>query len=99
MIAHDTPNVNCAYMWANYITSPQPNADVAEWFGEAPANMKSCELTADEDHCKIFHAGDTAYWQNVYYWETPTEQCADGRQDVQCTTYADWISAWNEVRS
>ncbi len=29
---------------------------IAEWFGEAPGNSKSCELTADPDHCDIFHA-------------------------------------------
>ncbi len=30
---------------------PKTNAEVAEWFGEAPANAKSCDLTADKDHC------------------------------------------------
>jgi putative spermidine/putrescine transport system substrate-binding protein len=99
MVAHDSPNVNCAYLWANHITSAKVNAEVAEWFGEAPANEKSCAMTADKDHCETFHAGDTSYWENVYYWETPTQDCADGRSDVQCTTYADWITAWTEVRS
>ena len=32
------------------------NAQVAEWFGEAPANEKSCALTANKDHCADFHA-------------------------------------------
>lgn len=99
MVAHDAENVNCAYLWADHITSAQTNADVAEWFGEAPANEKSCELTADKDHCATFHAGDTSYWEQVFYWQTPTEDCADGRTDVTCTSYADWISAWDEVRS
>ena len=75
------------------------NAQIAEWFGEAPGNEKSCELTANKDHCDIFHAGDPEYWEDVYYWQTPTEDCADGRTDVKCTTYADWTAAWTEVRS
>ena len=99
MVAHDSPNVNCAYMWADWITSAEINAQVAEWFGEAPGNEKSCEFTADKDHCETFHAGDTDYWKDVYYWETPTEECADGRTNVKCTTYADWTAAWSEVRS
>jgi putative spermidine/putrescine transport system substrate-binding protein len=99
MVAHDSPNVNCAYAWMDYITSPGPNAQVAEWFGEAPGNQKSCALTVDKNHCDFYHAADASYWQNVYYWETPTADCADGRTDVQCTTYADWQSAWDEVRS
>jgi len=99
MIAHDSPNVNCAYAWVDYITSPGPNAQVAQWFGEAPANSKSCDLTKDPNFCKTYHANDPAYWEKVYYWETPTADCADGRTDVQCTTYADWVTAWDEVRS
>jgi putative spermidine/putrescine transport system substrate-binding protein len=98
MVAHDSPNVNCAYAWVNYITSPEPQAQVAEWFGEAPANEKACELTKDQDHCNTYHANDAAYWEDVYYWETPTADCVDGR-DVTCTTYAEWKTAWDEVRA
>ena len=36
---------------------------MAEWFGEAPSNAKSCELTADKDHCKIFHADDEKFFE------------------------------------
>jgi putative spermidine/putrescine transport system substrate-binding protein len=98
MVAHDSPNVNCAYAWANHVTSPETQAQIAEWFGEAPANEKACDLTADKSHCETFHAGDTAYWENVWYWQTPTEDCADGRTDVKCTTYLDWKAVWDEVR-
>ena len=65
MITKDTPNINCAYKWVNHIVSPEANAAVAEWFGEAPANAKSCELTADKDHCATFHAGEADYWTDV----------------------------------
>jgi putative spermidine/putrescine transport system substrate-binding protein len=99
MIAKDTKNINCAYKWVNHIASPQANAAVAEWFGEAPSNEKSCALTADKDHCATFHAGDTAYWENVYYWNTPTAACLDGRTDVQCVPYSDWVTAWSALRS
>ncbi len=99
MIAKDTPNINCAYKWLNHIVSPETNAAAAEWFGEAPANEKACALTADKDHCATFHAGDTAYWENVYYWNTPTAACLDGRTDVQCVPYSDWVTAWSALRS
>ena len=98
MVAHDSPNVNCAYAWANHVTSADTQAQIAEWFGEAPANEKACDLTSDEDHYDTFHAGDTADWEDVYYWQTPTEDCADGRTDVTCTTYLDWKAVWDEVR-
>ena len=34
-------------LWLNHIISPEANAAVAEWFGEAPANTKACDLTAE----------------------------------------------------
>ena len=99
MIAKDTPNINCAYKWLNHIVDPATNAAAAEWFGEAPANEKACALTADKDHCATFHAGDTAYWEDVYYWNTPTANCIDGRTDVKCVPYSDWVTAWSALRS
>ena len=38
MIAADAENPNCAYAWMDHIASPEAQAAVAEWFGEAPAN-------------------------------------------------------------
>lgn len=98
MIAADSPHPNCAYAWLNHIVSPEANAAVAEWFGEAPANGKACDLTADEKHCETYHAGDETYADQIWYWTTPIEQCLDGRTDVKCTTYTDWTRAWTEVK-
>ncbi len=99
MVTKDTPNINCAYKWLDWIVSPEVNAQVAEWFGEAPANAKSCELTADKDHCATYHAGEADYWTDVYYWNTPTAQCLDGRTDTQCVPYSEWATAWAALRS
>ncbi|MFM9045256.1 MAG: ABC transporter substrate-binding protein [Solirubrobacterales bacterium] len=97
MISSEAKHPNCMYMWMDHIISPQANAEVAEWFGEAPANEKSCKLTSDEDHCYTFHAGDKKYWENVYYWTTPTKDCGDDRGDA-CKTYNDWVQAWTEIK-
>lgn len=99
MIAKDTPNLNCAYKWLDHIASPAINAQAAEYFGEAPGNKKACALTSNPDHCKIFHADTEDYWKDVYYWNTPTEKCLDGRTDVKCVPYAEWSKAWSELRS
>ena len=45
MVSSKTEHPNCAYAWLNHIISPEANAAVAEWFGEAPANEKACDLT------------------------------------------------------
>jgi putative spermidine/putrescine transport system substrate-binding protein len=99
MISSKAKNPNCAYLWMNHIASPAANAGVAEWFGEAPSNAKSCDLTADKNHCATFHAADDAYWDDVYYWNTPTEACLDGRTDATCVPYAEWVKAWSSLRN
>ena len=63
-------------------SAPRRTPQVAEWFGEAPSNAKSCDLTADKSHCDTFHAADEAYFDQVWYWSTPIAQCLDGRTDV-----------------
>ena len=82
MISSQAQNPNCMYLWMDYIISPEANAKVAEFFGEAPSNPKSCELTKDTDHCTKFHAEDEAWWQDVYYWDTPTKDCGDDRGET-----------------
>jgi putative spermidine/putrescine transport system substrate-binding protein len=97
MISSKAKHPNCMYMWMDHIVSPKANAQVAEWFGEAPANEKSCDLTENKDHCKIFHAEDEAYFDRVAFWTTPTKNCGDERGAV-CKDYSEWVSAWTEVK-
>lgn len=97
MVSSKTENPNCAYAWLNHIVSPEANAAVAEWFGEAPANEQACDLTS-KGFCESYHAGEEAYAERIHYWTTPIEQCLDGRTDVQCTTYQDWTQAWTEIK-
>ena len=100
MIHSDAKNPNCGYAWMDYITSPKAQAAVAEYFGEAPANTKACDLTSDKSFCDTYHATDADYSDQIHYWTTPIEQCLDGRQypDTKCTDYGDWTTAWTEVK-
>ena len=97
MVASDTPNINCSYLWLNWITSPSVQAQVAQYFGEAPANSKACALTA-KGFCEEYHAGDAAYWKNIWFWNTPTTDCIDG-SGTDCTDYNAWVQAWQSVRN
>jgi putative spermidine/putrescine transport system substrate-binding protein len=98
MVSAKSKHPNCAYLWMNHIISPEANAAVAEWFGEAPSNRLACGKTADKNHCTTFHAEDEAYFDKVWYWTTPVEQCLDGRSDVKCKDYAAWTQAWTTVK-
>jgi len=90
---------NCMYKWMDFITSPTVNAQVAEWFGEAPAQSLACDHTADKTFCAQYHAADEAYSKTLYYWTTPTKTCLapDTRGNV-CTTYSQWQQAWTDIK-
>jgi putative spermidine/putrescine transport system substrate-binding protein len=97
MLSSKAKHPNCMYRWMNHIISPKPNAGVAEWFGEAPANKKSCGLTADPNHCKIFHANDEQFFDKIAFWTTPRKECGDDRGAV-CKDYSEWVKAWTEIK-
>lgn len=99
MIARETPHVSCAYRWLDWMLSPMVNAQVSEWVGEAPANLSSCAVTADPHYCTKVHADDPASWENIHLWTTPTERCLDGRIDVACVPYSEWVRAWSDLRA
>jgi putative spermidine/putrescine transport system substrate-binding protein len=96
------------YKWMDFIVSPEANAEVAQYFGEAPAQSKACDtstLTAaakadglppNPKFCDSYHAADPSFWKRVYYWETPLADCGNGSSD--CMDYNDWVSAWTDIK-
>jgi len=94
MISSQAQHPNCMYKWMNWIVSPTENAQVAEFFGEAPAQSLACDQTADRNFCAKYHAGNPGFWRRVYYWETPVGDC--GGSD--CKDYNDWVQAWTEIK-
>jgi putative spermidine/putrescine transport system substrate-binding protein len=97
MIASDTDHVNCAYKWLAWMATPETQAEVAQYFGEAPANPKACAIAA-KGFCDQYHATEADYAAKIWYWTTPIKECLDGRTDVECTDYQDWTDAWTEVK-
>jgi putative spermidine/putrescine transport system substrate-binding protein len=91
------------------VVSPDVQAQVMQWFGEAPAQSMACDeatitaadkklaLPPDPKFCENYHAADPDFWNRVYYWQTPLAECGDDRGDV-CKDYNDWVSAWTEIK-
>ncbi len=98
MISSNAGNPNCMYLWMDHMASPEAQAVVAEGFGEAPVNLKACDLTTNPNHCEDFHADDESWWEDVYYWTTPAQDCNDDDDSTTCMTQADWKAAWTEIR-
>jgi putative spermidine/putrescine transport system substrate-binding protein len=98
MISSKAKHPNCMYMWMNYITSPSVQAQVAEYFGEAPANPLACDhITDDPTFCDQYHVKDAAFAKQLWYWTTPTKNCLDGSGKDDCTDYTQWTQAWNDL--
>lgn len=96
MLSSTAKHPNCMYMWMNHIVSPKANAEVAEFFGEAPAQSLACDQTADKEFCAKYHAENPAFWKRVYYWQTPLADCGNGEED--CKDYNEWVQAWTTIK-
>jgi putative spermidine/putrescine transport system substrate-binding protein len=101
MVSAKAAHPNCMYMWMDYITSPAVQAQVAYYFGEAPANPKACDEIAkqfqDTTHCDVYKAKDDAFAKSISFWATPRKECLDGKGD-NCVPFVDWIKAWTEIK-
>ena len=98
MVSSKAEHRNCMYMWMDYITSPDVQAQVASYFGEAPANPKACALITDPaGFCDTFKATDAAFATSISFWATPRKECLNGKGS-DCVPFVDWIKAWTEIK-
>jgi putative spermidine/putrescine transport system substrate-binding protein len=96
MLAAKAPDINCAYMWMRYISTPKVQAEQAVNYGETPDNMLACSYMdkIQAGSCAQYHANaPSSYFQSIALWKTPIATCDNGKPD--CVPYADWVSAWN----
>jgi putative spermidine/putrescine transport system substrate-binding protein len=99
MISARAAHPNCMYRWMNWIESPNVQAQVATWFGEAPANLKACDVIVKTDthFCDTYKATDTSFLRSLALWKVPLQNCGDSRGSV-CKGYQDWLTAWTDIK-
>ena len=79
-------------------------AQVAEYFGEAPANPLACQYL-DVGYgsyklpgfCDLYGVNDPAFYDSISFWKTPQTACGDDRGDT-CTDFELWTNKWTEIR-
>jgi putative spermidine/putrescine transport system substrate-binding protein len=100
MMHAEAEHPNCMLMWMDHMMSPEANAQATVWFGEAATSPQACEAAEEiaPGHCEAQHANDPGYWENIWYWSTPQENCADDSDDTTCVTQEDWVEAWTTLR-
>jgi putative spermidine/putrescine transport system substrate-binding protein len=100
MMYSEAEHPNCMLMWMDHMMSPEVSAMATVWFGEAPTSEAACEAAEElsPGHCDTFHATDEEYFDRVWYWSTPQEDCADDDDATACVTQEDWVDAWTTLR-
>jgi putative spermidine/putrescine transport system substrate-binding protein len=100
MMAAEAEHPNCMLMWMDHMMSAEANAQATVFFGEAATSPQACEAAEalSEGHCEAQHADDEGYWENIHYWSTPQESCADDDDATTCVTQDDWVEAWTTLR-
>ncbi len=95
MMAVDSPNPDCAYLWLEHSLNPKLQGDLAAWFGTVPSVLAACEgneLLGDGG-CETNGLGN---FDRIAFWRTPTATCGDGRGDI-CVPYYEWVTNYIAV--
>jgi putative spermidine/putrescine transport system substrate-binding protein len=105
MLASKAKHPNCMYKWMAWMATPHVQTQVAEYFGEAPANPKACaELDKTygsygvKDFCTLYSVNDKAFYDAISFWKTPQADCGDSRGQT-CVSYDKWVTAFQAVKA
>jgi putative spermidine/putrescine transport system substrate-binding protein len=99
MVSAHTKNLDCAYKWLAYISTPKVQAEQAVNYGETPVNSKACPImdTLAKGSCAQYHANaPLAYFKQIHFWKTPVANCGNGKSD--CMDYTAWQQAWTQLK-
>jgi putative spermidine/putrescine transport system substrate-binding protein len=103
LMAKDAAHPNCMLLWMDWMSQPETQQQVVEYFGEAPANLKACDLIEAKPgaygykgFCADQHASDDAFASAIKFWKTPVADCGDARGST-CVDFSEWVSAWDEI--
>jgi len=100
MISSQAAHPNCMYLWMDHMMSAEANGQATVYFGEAPTSQAACDYAESiaPGHCEQTHATDEAYWDDIWYWSTAREDCADDDDATTCVDYDAWVEAWTTLR-
>jgi putative spermidine/putrescine transport system substrate-binding protein len=103
MMSSHALHPNCMLKWMAWMLTPEVQTQVAEYFGEAPANVKACQYL-DKGYgtyqfpgfCDKFGVDDPNFSNSIAFWRAPLADCGDSRGET-CVDYGQWTQAWGEI--
>jgi putative spermidine/putrescine transport system substrate-binding protein len=99
MVSAHTKNLDCAYKWLAWISTPTVQAQQAIYFGETPVNSKACPIMnkLSKGSCALYHANaPLKYFKQIHFWKTPISDCGNGQKN--CMDYTKWQQAWTQLK-
>jgi spermidine/putrescine-binding protein len=104
MMSSHAAHPNCMMKWMVWMLTPEVQAQVAEYFGEAPANPKACKYLdvtyasyGLKDFCTLYRVNDPTFYNQIAFWKTPLPDCGDSRGQT-CIDYSVWTQKWTEIK-
>jgi putative spermidine/putrescine transport system substrate-binding protein len=104
MMSSNAQHPNCMLKWMTWMLTPEVQAQVAEYFGEAPANPKACKYLDAvygsyglADFCTAYNVNDPSFYDTIAFWKTPLPDCGDDRGQT-CVDYSVWTQKWTEIK-
>jgi putative spermidine/putrescine transport system substrate-binding protein len=104
MMSSNAQHPNCMLKWMAWMITPEVQTQVAEYFGEAPANPKACQYLdvgygpyALPGFCEKYGVNDPNFYNSVAFWKTPQADCGDARGQT-CVDFSQWTQAWTIIR-
>jgi putative spermidine/putrescine transport system substrate-binding protein len=99
MVSAKTKNLDCAYKWLAWISTPKVQAEQAVYYQETPVNKLACKEMdkLSKGSCHAYHAdAPLAYFRQIHFWKTPIAACGNGKND--CMDYTKWQQAWTALK-
>jgi putative spermidine/putrescine transport system substrate-binding protein len=99
MVSAHTKNLDCAYKWLAWVSTPKVQAEQAIFFGETPVNSKACPImnALAKGSCAQYHANaPLKYFKQIHFWKTPIADCGNGQKN--CMDYTKWQQAWTNLK-
>ena len=85
-IVKDTPNMDCAYQWLNYVSCPDGQCGMVKAVGYSPANASAVQECLTEEEIAGLHLDDPEYIESLDFWQLQP------RLDK-------YIEVWNAVKA
>jgi putative spermidine/putrescine transport system substrate-binding protein len=99
MVSAHTKNLDCAYKWLAWVSTPKVQAEQAIFFGETPVNSHACPImnALAKGSCAQYHANaPLKYFKQIHFWKTPIADCGNGQKN--CMDYTKWQQAWTNLK-